>query len=363
MPTRNYYRINILPPEIIKISGADYDLKLLDRPARILASGGVVIFPTETVYGLGVDSANQAAVNKFREIKSSPPDRPFTYHLADVDDVYRLVPNLGRLAKRVIRRFLPGPLTLVLPGGKDSWIGVRVPNNKIACDLIRLAGVRVIASSANMVDEPAPDSASRISPKVRDRADVIIDGGRTSLGISSTVLKIGLDDKWEILRQGSVTAEDIRMLEYKMVLFVCTGNTCRSPMAEGLFKRMAARKLNITPDELEKQGYKIGSAGTGAVYDMPASSVAIDVMREMGANIRMHRSQPLTLTLIEDADYIYVMTAGHLATIREWMPEAAGRTKLLDPDGEDIADPIGRDISVYRSCAFKIQKALERINL
>jgi protein-tyrosine phosphatase len=362
-PRIQYLRIITLSAEIIKIKPDNYSIALLEKPARILASGGLVVFPTETVYGLGVDSGNPSAVARFRKIKNSPPDRPFTYHLADIDDVYRMAPGLSRLAKRLILRFMPGPLTLVLPGPDNKWLGVRVPDNKIACDLFRMSGVRVIASSANLNDDPPPDSAANVTASIKNQVDILIDGGAARFGASSTVLRVGPDDRWEILRPGSVTPEDVRKLEYQMILFVCTGNTCRSPMAEGLFKKMLARKLDITEPELEGHRYKIISAGTGAVYDMPASSLAVDVMREVGVDINLHRSQPLTLTMLEDADRIYVMTRGHLATIQEWMPEAMTRTKLLDPAGDDIADPIGHDITTYRASAFRIKKALERLDL
>ena len=351
-----------MPPEIIKIDGNDYSPQLLEKPARIIAKGGLVAFPTETVYGLAVNADNPDALARLRKLKNIREDRLFTYHLADIDAVYRLVSVSGRLTKRIIRNFMPGPLTLVLPGGKDSWVGVRVPNNKIARDLIRLAGVRVIATSANMANEEAPSSVDTISNEVRNGIDFIVDGGTAKFGVSSTVVRINQDDKWEILREGSVKADDIRRLDYRLILFVCTGNTCRSPMAAGLFRKMLAQRLDIPVTQLNARGYKVESAGTSAVYSSPASGLATKVMNEMGVDIKSHLSQPITLTLVEEADKIYVMTRGHLETLREWMPNA-GNISLLDPESGDIADPIGQDISFYRSSAFRIKKALERLQL
>ncbi|MFA5794897.1 MAG: L-threonylcarbamoyladenylate synthase [Candidatus Brocadiia bacterium] len=351
-----------MPAKIIKINSTDYKPELLEEPARIIADGGIVAFPTETVYGLAVNVDNPDAVRRLRQLKNSPADRPFTYHLADVDDIYRMTSSIGRLAKRIIRNYMPGPVTIVLPDGKDNWMGFRVPDNKVARDLIRLSGVKVIATSANTASETAPSSVDKISGVIRNAIDYIVDGGTAKLGVSSSVIKIGSDNKCEILREGSIKADDIRKLDYKLILFVCTGNTCRSPMAAGLFRKMLAQKIGSPVTQLEARGYKVGSAGTSAVYNSPASGLAVKVMNEMGVDIKSHLSQPVTLTLVEEADKVYVMTKGHLETLREWMP-AADNISLLDISGEDIADPIGQDISVYRSCAFRIKQAIERLQL
>ncbi|MFH1227962.1 MAG: L-threonylcarbamoyladenylate synthase [Planctomycetota bacterium] len=351
-----------MPPEIIKIDGNNFNSSLLEKPARIIANGGIVAFPTETVYGLAVNADNPDAVGRLRKLKSSPADRPFTYHLADVDDIYRMAPAIGRLTKRIIRNYMPGPLTIVLPDGKGKWIGFRVPDDKVARGLIRLSGVKVIASSANMAGETAPVSADAISDDVRKSIDYIIDAGQAKVGVSSTVVRINQDNKCEVLREGSVKADDIRKLDYKLILFVCTGNTCRSPMAAGLFRKMLAQKMGVPVTQLEHHGYKVESAGTSAVFDSPASELAVKVMDEMGVDIKSHLSQPVTLTLVEEADKIYVMTRGHLETLREWVFNA-DNISLLDTAGEDIADPIGQNVTVYRSSAFRIKKALERIKL
>jgi protein-tyrosine phosphatase len=193
--------------------------------------------------------------------------------------------------------------------------------------------------------------------------DFIIDSGRTRYGESSTIVRVSQDNQWEIIREGVIKKENIKRLALTTIIFICTGNTCRSPMAVGLFKKMLADKLGVPQEKLEDNGYKIISGGTAAVYGMPASNKAVEVLKEYGADISGHSSQPVTLTMIEEADRVYVMTKGHMETLKEWMPSAESKIFMLDPAGEDIADPISGGVDVYRQSALKIKSALEaRLN-
>ncbi|MBI5778195.1 MAG: threonylcarbamoyl-AMP synthase [Planctomycetes bacterium] len=350
-----------MPAEIIKIDIKNYRTGILSNVARVLSGGGLVVFPTETVYGLGTNANIPSAVKRLYEAKNSPETRPFTIHLASADDVYCHTSTVPRLALRLMKAFWPGPLTLVLPDSKGGWVGLRVPNHIIAQDLIKLSKVVVIASSANLADRPAPADAQTVIKTLNEQVDVIIDAGPSKIGVSSTVVKVTADNKFEIMRQGSITEDNIRRLTYKMIVFVCSGNTCRSPMAMGLFRKMLAARLKTPVSKLEENGYKIISAGTSAIYNSPASGTAIELMKENDVDIRNHLSQPVTLSMLEEADEIYVMTRGHFTTLREWAPLITERMKLLNQDGNDIEDPIMTGKEGYRKCADKIQNALEKI--
>jgi len=139
-----------------------------------------------------------------------------------------------------------------------------------------------------------------------------------------------------------------------MVLFVCTGNTCRSPMAEALFRRLAAERLGCRPEEIERHGVVVASAGISAWAGTRASAGAIDVMAEMGGDLGGHESQPLTEDLVRQADVILTMTAAHRAAILAQFPEAGGRVTMLSPDRQDVLDPIGGSLDIYRRCARQI---------
>jgi protein-tyrosine phosphatase len=346
--------------KVIKIDPQKYNKEILVEPAMVLAEGGLVAFPTETVYGLGTNANIPWAVKRLSEVKNSPEGRPFTFHLASGDDIYRYTTKVPRLALRLMRAYWPGAITLVLPSA-NNWIGLRVPDHFVARDLINFSKVSVVAASANIAEEQPPTDAQTIIKTLGDKIDIIIDAGPSRVGISSTVVKIPDDNKFEILRDGSITKNDIHRFTYKMILFICSGNTCRSPMASGLLKKILSNKLNISIQELENKGYKIISAGTSAIYNSSASNNAITVMKEIDVDISDHRSQPVTLTMIEEADEIYVMTKGHLTTLKEWVPLIAERIKLLDPSGEDISDPIILDKDGYQSTLNKIKQGLDKI--
>lgn len=347
--------------EIIKIDHQNYHKDVLSKASRILSEGGLVAFPTETVYGLGTNANIPSAVKRLCSVKNNPEQRPFTFHLASSDDIYHYTSKVPRLAIRLIKAFCPGPLTLVLPDSKGSWVGLRVPDHIIARDLIRLSRVSVIASSANITNQEPPVDAQTILKTLGDKIDVIIDGGQSKIGSSSTVIKVTDENKFEVLREGTITRDDIQQFNYKMIVFICSGNTCRSPMAMGLFKKMIAGKLKTSVTELGSKGYKIISAGTSAIYNAPASTTAIEIMKEMGVDIREHLSQPVTLTMLEESDEVYVMTKGHFTTLKEWVPLIAERMKLLALSGEDIEDPIASNREAYLKALAKIQNGIKQL--
>ncbi|WMT40716.1 L-threonylcarbamoyladenylate synthase [Paenibacillus sp. D2_2] len=202
---------------------AESDLERADEQileaGRLLAAGGVVAFPTETVYGLGADARNTAAVEAVFAAKGRPSDNPLIVHIADMGQLDGLVTEVNETARRLMEAFWPGPLTLVLPVAEGavsprvtaglSTVGVRMPANDIALRVIAAAGCPVAAPSANLSGRPSPTLASHVGEDLDGRIDGIVDGGPTGVGLESTVAEVGRDGVVTVLRPGGITAEQL----------------------------------------------------------------------------------------------------------------------------------------------------------
>lgn len=191
----------------------------LQEAAAVLASGGTVAFPTETVYGLGADARNTAAVEAIFAAKGRPSDNPLIVHIADVSQLDGLVTEVNETAQRLMEAFWPGPLTLVLPVAEGavsprvtaglSTVGVRMPAHDVALRLIAAAGCPVAAPSANRSGRPSPTLASHVGEDLSGRIDGIVDGGPTGVGLESTVVEAGRDGVVTVLRPGGITVEQL----------------------------------------------------------------------------------------------------------------------------------------------------------
>ena len=181
----------------------------------------------------------------------------------------------------------------------------------------------------------------------------------TSASLTSMV-RINADG-WTTERIGQLNENKLQVSACKLIVFVCTGNTCRSPMAEALFRDMLAKRLDCTSLDLTKRGYIVASAGLAADYGSQASPESVEMMRRRGLDLRAHASQPLTDRLLEQADYCYTLTNQHRNLILGGHPDTADRVQVLARDGKDISDPIGGGWNHYASCADSIEQHLVKI--
>jgi len=345
--------------EVVRFDRPDEYSGNIRQAVEVLAKGGIVAFPTETVYGLAANAESVAAIERLRELKGRGPAKPFTILIASRASVRRYVGSLSRTTRRLVRRCWPGPLTLVLPRSDGSFVGLRMPDERIALDMVRSADFQIVAPSAN----PAGEEPALVAKSVLDyfdgRVELVLDGGPSRFSDASTVVRVR-DDEYEILRSGALREETIRESLNKVILFVCTGNTCRSPMAEGLCRRMLAERLGCRERDMARRGYTIESDGVAAVEGAPASPNAIEASREFGASIERHVSRQVDRELLDEADVMYGMTGYHLDRMEAMAPEASEKLRLLDAGGKDVADPIGSPLGVYRECARTIYEAVQR---
>lgn len=483
------------------LSESELDLK---EGGRLLREGKTVVFPTETVYGLGANAMDEPAVKKIFIAKGRPSDNPLIVHIVDLDMLHDIVSSVSEAAQKLIDTFWPGPLTLIFPKGEKvpdavtaglSTVAVRCPAEETARKLIAFAGVPVAAPSANLSGKPSPTNFSHAKADMFGRVDAIIKGKSASVGVESTVLDIS-GDVPAVLRPGAVTVEQLRdilgevkvaadlksgerpkspgmkyrhyapkadvyilkgsleeaadfvqneiqkqktgMLVFdefaerfnamnglfvlslggqndssaaahrlfaalremdamgvqkvyapeipksgmwlavrnrlyraagerildlkqqnkeskvKNVLFVCTGNTCRSPMAEFIFRQKAIEK-NIS--------VCVSSAGIYADR-APISENAVEVLKEIGVDAEGYSSRQLTREMVEDADLVLTMTEQQRQMINMAVPKSSGKVYTLSSfvgGSEDVLDPFGGDLSVYRACRDHLMGFIERV--
>ena len=193
--------------ETLKLTTESADIA---RAARIIAAGGLVAFPTETVYGLGADALNEAAVAAVYEAKGRPSDNPMIVHIAAAEELSRLTADQSEDIRRVTEAFWPGPLTIIvrkLPavpdrttGGLDT-VAVRMPETESARELIRLSGCPIAAPSANLSGRPSPTTAKYVIEDMNGRIEMVLDGGEVGIGLESTIVDLTVDPP-QVLRPG-----------------------------------------------------------------------------------------------------------------------------------------------------------------
>lgn len=216
------------------------DAATMARAAQVIRAGGLVAFPTETVYGLGAHALNAEAVARIFHAKQRPTTDPLIVHLADLADLPPLVQAAPPIVDELARRFWPGPLTLVLPRSArvpdlvtsgQPTVAVRVPSHPVAQALIRAAGVPIAAPSANRFSRPSPTTADHVLADLAGRVDVVLDGGAAVIGVESTILDLTSDPP-AVLRPGGVPVEALRALLPDLTLRTLTvseGQTAPAP--------------------------------------------------------------------------------------------------------------------------------------
>lgn len=206
--------------QVLLVNPRTPEAEIIARAAECLRSGGLVAFPTETVYGLGAHAMDAAAVRRVFAAKGRPASDPLIVHIAGASHLGRVAARVPPLAHALASQFWPGPLTLVLPRGADvpaevtaggETVAVRIPSHPVAQALLRAAGVPVAAPSANLFSRPSPTRAEHVLQDLDGRIDMILDGGAAMVGIESTVLDLTTVPP-RVLRHGAVTIEMLRMV-------------------------------------------------------------------------------------------------------------------------------------------------------
>ena len=346
---------------ILKINPKQPEADRILEAAHVVHSGGLVVFPTETVYGIAADCANPVAIKRLREVKRRNEDKPFSVMISQKELIRNYTPYDDPTLFKLIDKYWPGPLTVIVPAEQGAkTIGIRIPDHPVALKLVQNAHCTIAAPSANIEGNPPPVTCEEAMKDLDGLVDLAIDSGPVEIGTASTIVDFTQSHP-TVVRKGVISQADVDAVTGKKhVLFVCTGNSCRSVMAEYLLRKMLKGRKDV----------EISSAGVSVIFPTSASQEAVYVLKEQGIDAEKHLSQPVTNILLKKTDLIFVMTRAHRAQVLERVPgvekrvyllgEFQGRTVSREAD-LDIADPIGKSHNEYQQCLQMIQDCLGKV--
>ena len=328
---------NRVKTEIIRVNARKPSYAIIRKAANLIRKGEVIAFPTETVYGLGANALDPSSISKIYKIKGRPSDNPLIVHIADMKTFSTLVGDIPPKASRIISRFWPGPITLVLKKSKIlpeittgglNTVAVRMPKNNVALELIKVSRFPIAAPSANISGKPSPTNASHVKDDLNGKIKLILDGGSTEIGIESTVIDMTQRTP-VILRPGGISQESIekeigKVHSHKSLLGLHrnTTNINKSPgmkyrhyspnaqviLVEGTELNAKNKIIELT-QKLKSQGKKVCIMTTSKSLKVNADKVQYmgktleAIARNLFANLREADKNNIDIIIVQGIQY------------------------------------------------------------
>jgi len=365
--------------EYFKVDSAQPKGHAIKRAAELIKSGGIVVYPTDTLYGFGINIKNSLALEKLFQLKDRDKTKPISILINSKKQLVEMVGNLTLEETRIIDALFPGKITLLVKVRKKielsglshlQKLGFRIPDSKLCHELVKEVGGPISSTSVNLANHENLGNADDIIEVFGKKIDLILDAGPITSEKGSTVLDITTSPP-TLVREGDVSRVEVeKILGHEifdsypkkfMITFVCSGNICRSPMAEGILKKIFQRTIY-------KDFVEVNSAGTLDLGGMPAALESIDVSQEFEIDLAEHKSQHLRRDIIRRAHLVICLALNHYNYITRRYPEFKDKVLLLKQwkkkvklANPSIADPIGHDTEFFRRTFNEINNEVKRI--
>jgi L-threonylcarbamoyladenylate synthase len=369
-----YYKLNPNNPDPVSIS----------RTVEVLKEGGIIVYPTDTLYGLGVDMTNQKAVNKLLHLKRRNINSPISIMVNSINSMEEIIGPISPKKQALLKNILPGKFTILLKNKSEKvsenkylWnpldqdkIGFRIPDLAVCRELSIQLKKPISSTSANISGQESVISIQEVVSYFGNKLDLILDAGPMKSNKGSTVIDL-TKLPFMVFREGDISMEqlsemlpgisfEIRKTKF-IVVFVCTGNICRSPLGEGILKAMVEKtKFNDI--------FSIQSAGTLNLGPVHAHDFSLKVADDNEIDLSAHRARQISEQIVDEASIIFCLAMDHLQYLRKNYPNYRHKFQLLKDWKRDnplavpsIADPIGHELKFFEKTYSEIYTEIKRV--